>query len=305
MDSRPPQVMRIAITGASGLVGSALQRRLRTDGHEVIPVVRQTPADDEIGWSIEEQRIDDGAFDGIDAVIHLAGASIGSWRWTDKYKRKILSSRTIGTGLVAQAIAEAKNPPEVLVSGSAVGFYGASLDDTFTENDTAGTGFLSEVCQAWESAATAAEAHATRVAVIRTGIVLSDQGGVLKKLAPLYRFRLGGNVGSGNQWVSWIHIDDEVGAIVHLLTSQVSGPVNLTAPNPVTYSELNTTIGDVMKRPSSLPIPNLGPKLLLGAELADSLLFTGQRVLPAALQADGYEFAHPTLEGALRDILIE
>lgn len=157
----------------------------------------------------------------------------------------------------------------------------------------------------WESAAATAETPGTRVAVIRTGIVLSDQGGVLKKLTPLYRFRLGGALGSGNQWVRWIHIDDEVAAIVHLLTSQVSGPVNLTSPNPVSYSELNTTMGNVMNRPSSLPIPDLGPKLLLGTELADSLLFTGQRVLPTALQADGYEFEHPTLEGALRDILVE
>ena len=305
MCSRTPRVWRIAITGASGLVGSALQKRLRADGHEVIPVVRRTPTDAEIGWSIDEQRIDTGAFDGIDAVVHLAGAGIGGWRWTDKYKRTILRSRTIGTGLVAKAIAEAKNPPEVLVSGSAVGFYGPSLADTFTESDSAGTGFLSEVCQAWETTATAAETPETRVGIIRTGIILSDQGGVLKKLTPLYRFRLGGIVGSGDQWVSWIHIDDEVGAVIHLLTNHIAGPVNLTAPNPVTYRELNTTMGDVMNRSSSLPIPDLGPKLLLGTELADSLLFTGQRVLPTALQTNGYEFLHPTLDGALRDILVE
>lgn len=302
MGSHSSAAMRVAITGANGLVGSALQKRLRADGHEVIPVVRRRPTASEVGWSIEEQRIDDGAFDGIDAVVHLAGAGIGDWRWTTKYKRKILDSRTIGTKLVTKAITRAENRPKVLVSGSAVGFYGTSLDRSFTENDAAGTGFLSEVCQAWEAAA-GTETSGTRVVVIRTGIVLSGQGGVLKKLIPLYRFGLGGSLGSGNQWVSWIHIDDEVGAIVHLLTSQVSGPVNLSAPNPVTYNDLNTTMGHVMNRPCSLPIPDIGPKLLLGTELADSLLFTGQRVLPTVLQADGYAFAYPTLEAALHNAL--
>ena len=295
--------MRIAITGASGLVGSALSKQLLADGHEVIPVVRRQPSGSEIGWSVDEQRIDDGAFDGIDGVVHLAGAGIGDKRWTDEYKQEIRSSRTVGTALIANAVNAAKNPPSVLLSGSAVGIYGSSLTATFSEHDPAGTGFLADVCVEWEAAAAPAQAGGTRVAFLRTGIVLSAAGGTLKKLIPIYKFGLGGKLGSGDQWMSWIHIDDEVGAIIHLLTGSFSGPANLTAPNPVTNAELNKTMGDVMGRPSFLPIPKFGPKLLLGGELADNLLFSGQKVVPTALQADGYEFTHQTLDGALRDLL--
>lgn len=295
--------MRIAITGASGLIGTALARRLRGDGHDVVPVVRRAPKDNEIGWSVDEQRIDDGAFDGIDAVVHLAGAGIGDHRWTDEYKQEILTSRTVGTALVAKAVNDATNGPEVLLSGSAIGYYGASRDAVFTETSPAGTGFLAEVCEAWEAAAAPARVGGTRVALLRTGIVLSAKGGALKKQLPLFKFGLGGKMGSGEQWQSWVHIDDEVGAIVHLLTSDLVGPVNVTAPNPVPNSGFTDTLGDVLGRPTILPIPKFGPKLLLGGELADNLLFSGQNVVPAALEADGYTFAHPTLDGALRDLL--
>jgi uncharacterized protein (TIGR01777 family) len=295
--------MRIAITGASGLIGSALSTQLLADGHEVIPVVRRKPSDSEIGWSVDEERIDNGAFDGVDGIVHLAGAGIGDKRWTDKYKEEILSSRTVGTALISNAVNAAKNPPSVLLSGSAIGIYGSSLTATFSEADAAGAGFLADVCEEWESAAAPAQTGGTRVTFLRTGIVLSPAGGVLKKLIPMYKFGLGGKLGRGDQWMSWIHIDDQVGSIIHLLTGSLSGAVNVTAPNPVTNTEFTKTMGAVLGRPTFFPIPKFGPKLLLGGELADNLLFSGQKVVPTALQADGYEFAHPTLDGALRDLL--
>ena len=295
--------MRIAITGASGLIGTALSARLKSDGHEPVPVVRRAPGDNEIGWSVDERRIEDGAFDGIDAVVHLAGAGIGDHRWTDEYKQEILTSRTVGTALVAGAVNEAKNGPKVLLSGSAVGYYGTSTTETFDETSPVGSGFLPEVCEAWESSAAPAQAGGTRVAFLRTGIVLSPKGGALKKLTPLYKLGLGGKIGSGDQWQSWIHIDDEVGAIAHLLTSDVVGPVNLTAPNPIPQAGFADAMGAVLNRPTFMFTPKFAPKLVLGGELADNLLFTGQNVVPAVLENDGFTFEHPTLDSALRDLL--
>lgn len=295
--------MRIAITGASGLIGSALTSRLKRDGHEPIAVVRRAPKGNEIGWSVDEKRIDDGAFDGIDAVVHLAGAGIGDKRWTDEYKNEILTSRTDGTSLVAQAVNDAQDGPKVLLSGSAIGYYGASEDAVFTETSPAGSGFLAETTEAWEASAAPAQTNGTRVVYLRTGIVLSAKGGALKKQLPLFKLGLGGKMGNGKQWQSWVHIDDEVGAIVHLLTSEVAGPVNITAPNPVPQMGFADALGDVLGRPTFLPIPKFGPKLLLGAELADNLLFRGQNVVPTVLENDGYTFEHPTIEGALRDLL--
>ena len=292
--------MRIAITGSTGLIGSALSTRLSDDGHDVVPVVRSTPSDGEIGWSVDENRIEDGAFDGIDAVVHLAGAPIGGSRWTEEYKREIMQSRTVGTAIVAQAVNDAERPPTVLLSGSAMGYYGSSRTETFDETSPKGDGFLADVCEAWEAAAAPARIDGTRVAFLRTGIVLSQDGGALKKQLPLFKFGLGGKMGDGQQWQSWISIDDEVGAIVHLLTSDVSGPVNLTAPNPVTNATFTDTLGDVLNRPTILPIPKFGPKLLLGEELAENLLFTGQKVVPTVLEADGFVFRHRDLADALR-----
>ncbi|MFT6289941.1 MAG: hypothetical protein ACJAR2_000526 [Ilumatobacter sp.] len=295
--------MRIAITGASGLIGTALSRQLTDDGHDVVPVVRRAPSDNEIGWSVTEGRIDDGAFNGIDAVVHLAGAGIADKRWTDSYKKVLLESRTVGTALVAQAVNDAENPPSVLLSGSAIGIYGSSDTETFTETSAAGSGFLAEICEAWESSAAPAQSDRTRVALLRTGIVMSTEGGALKKQLPVFKMMLGGKMGSGTQWQSWIHIDDEVGAIIHLLNSTLAGPVNLTAPNPVTNAEFTKSLGGAVGRPTFMPIPKFGPKLVLGGELADNLLFSGQKVLPAALEADGFTFQHPTLDGALSNLL--
>ena len=243
-------------------------------------------------------------FDGLDAVIHLAGAGIGDKRWTDDYKRVLLDSRTKGTQLVVDAITSAENGPKVLLSGSAIGYYGARGDEELDESSTAGDGFLADLCVQWEELAAPAVDVGTRVAYLRTGIVLSKDGGALKKQLPLFKFGLGGKMGPGTQWQSWISIDDEVEAIVHLLTADISGPVNLTAPQPVTNAEFTDTLGKVLRRPTFLPIPKFGPKLVLGGELADNLLFSGQKVMPTVLLDDaGFSFQYPDLETALRSIL--
>ncbi len=296
--------MRIAVTGSSGLIGSALVPHLVATGHEVVRVVRGVTNGTDIGWSPADRRLDPGAFDGVDAVVHLAGAGIGDHRWTDDYKRQVLESRTVGTSLVAEAIASATDGPGVLLSGSAIGFYGARGDEELDETSAVGTGFLADVCAQWEAATAPAEAAGTRVVHLRTGIVLSAKGGALKKQLPLFKLGLGGKMGSGNQWQSWVSIDDEVAAITHLLTSTTSGAVNITAPAPVTNAEFTDALGDALGRPTFLPIPKFGPKLLLGSELADNLLFSGQRVLPKVLLADdAFEFSHPELRSCLRSLL--
>jgi uncharacterized protein (TIGR01777 family) len=296
--------MRVAITGSTGLIGSALTAHLQSLGHEVIRVVRSNPSGSDVSWSPAEGRIDPGALDGVDAVVHLAGAGIGDKRWTDDYKRELLESRTKGTTLISEAIASATDGPSVLLSGSAIGIYGARGDEELTETSAPGDGFLADICIQWEAATSAAEAAGARVVHLRTGIVLSAKGGALKKQLPLFKFGLGGKMGSGDQWQSWISIDDEVAAITHLLTADTRGAVNLTAPNPVTNAEFTDTLGDVLHRPTVLPIPKFGPKLLLGGELAENLLFSGQRVLPAVLDADaGFTFQHPDLATALRALL--
>ena len=197
----------------------------------------------------------------------------------------------------------ADDPPKALLSGSAIGYYGSSPTATFDESAENGEGFLADLCVSWEAAAAPARTEETRLVYLRTGTVMSADGGALKKQLPLFKYGLGGRMGDGNQWQSWISIHDVVGAIAHLLTSEVSGPVNLTAPTPVTNAEFSNTLGQVLGRPTLLPIPEFGPKLVLGGELADNLLFTGQRVLPTILLGDGYEFAHPDLESALCALL--
>jgi uncharacterized protein (TIGR01777 family) len=296
--------MRVAVTGSTGLIGSALLPHLESLGHEVIRVVRRDPSGSDILWSPAECRIDTHALDGIDAVVHLAGAGIGDKRWTDAYKRELLESRTKSTTLISEAVAAAPDGPKVLLSGSAIGIYGARGSEELTEQSSPGDGFLADICVQWEQATTLAEAAGVRVAHLRTGIVLSPAGGALKKQLPLFKLGLGGKMGSGEQWQSWISIDDEVAAISHLLTADISGPVNLTAPHPVTNAEFTDTLGAVLGRPTVLPIPKFGPKLVLGGELAENLLFTGQRVLPAVLGSDeSFTFRHPDLATALRALL--
>lgn len=295
--------MRIAITGSTGLIGSALIPHLRAAGHTVVPMVRRPAQGGEISWDPAEGRLDPADLSGVDAVVHLAGAGIGDKRWTPAYKKELLESRTRSTNLLSEAIAANSEGPKVLLSGSAIGIYGADLQTAFTEDSPAGSGFLADICVDWEACTAMAQAAGTRVVHLRTGIVLSPAGGALKKQLPLFRLGLGGRFGSGRQWQSWISITDEVAAITHLLTADVEGPINLTAPTPVTNAEFARTLATVVKRPALLPIPAFGPKLLLGAELAENLLFTGQKVLPVRLEAAGYEFAHRDLETALRALL--
>ena len=295
--------MKIVISGASGLIGTQLVAKLSGSGHEVIRLVRRSPKSGEIQWNPKSGTLDAAALEGTDAVIHLSGAGIGDKRWSDGYRKEILVSRTDTTALLAKTIASLSRKPSVFLSGSAIGIYGARNDEQLTEVSTHGTGFLAEVCEQWEAAAKPAVDAGVRTVYLRTGIVLSPKGGALKKLLPLFKLGVGGKFGNGKQWQSWISIDDEIGAIEYLLTANVSGAVNLTAPNPVTNAEFTKVLASVLKRPAIVPVPTFAPKLLLGGELADALLFTGQRVIPAALNASGYTFKHPTLESALRSLL--
>ncbi|MEY3588596.1 MAG: hypothetical protein RJA47_1192 [Actinomycetota bacterium] len=296
--------MNILVTGASGLIGRALVPHLEKSGHTVVTAVRRASrSGSERQWDPAAGTLSDGFFEGIDAVIHLAGAGIGDKRWTDSYKREILESRTKSTTLLAESMAALAVKPKVFLSGSAIGIYGPRDGEPLSETSSHGAGFLADVCEKWEAATGAAEAAGIRTVHLRTGIVLSKDGGALKKQLPLFALGLGGRFGNGRQWQSWISIDDEIGAITHLLTSAVSGPVNLTAPGAVTNADFTRTLASVMKRPSLVPIPSFGPALLLGKELADALLFTGQNVVPAALQHGGYVFRHSSLEAALRGIL--
>ena len=297
--------LTIAISGSSGLIGTALTTRLRADGHTVMPMVRTMAREGEIHYDPRAGQLDPEHLIGVDAIVHLAGAGIGDRRWTAAYRREILESRTLSTSLIARSMAEVVNRggPRTLLSGSAIGFYGATDDQELNERSDAGDGFLADVCREWEAATSPADDAGIRVAHLRTGIVLSPAGGALKKLLPLFRFGLGGRMGSGRQWQSWISIDDQVGAIAFLLTADISGPVNLTAPTPVTNSEFTKVLAEALSRPALLPIPSFGPRLLLGRDLADALLFTGQRVLPDRLTEAGFSFEHSTLAEAFASLL--
>jgi hypothetical protein len=301
--SRLNGVMHVLVTGSSGLIGTPLVTTLRSQGHQVTPLVRRAAGNGERTWDPERGQLDPSVFDGVDAVVHLAGAGIGDHRWTTAYKATIRSSRIASTELLARTLAARSDGPKVLLSGSAIGIYGNRGDEVLDEASTPGEGFLAQVCRDWEAATAPAEAAGVRVAHLRTGIVLSPAGGALAKLIPLFRLGAGGRFGSGRQWQSWISIDDEVGAIVALLSTPVGGAVNLTAPNPVTNAEFTRVLARTMHRPALLPVPRFAPGLLVGKELADNLLFEGQRVVPKALTAAGYQFAHPTLEAALTRLL--
>jgi len=295
--------MHVLVTGSNGLVGSAVVKRLSIDGHRVTRLVRRTPRPGEARWNPGEGTIESAALHDIDAAVHLAGAGIGDHRWSAEYRRELVDSRLRSTDLLATTLAAMERKPAVLLSGSAVGYYGASGDELLDESSPPGGNFLAQLCVDWEAATAPAEDAGIRVAHLRTGIVLSGHGGALGKQLPLFKLGLGGRLGDGKQWQSWISLDDEVGAIVHLLNSNHVGPANLTAPQPVTQAEFARTLGRVLGRPAILPIPSFGLKLLLGRERADNLLFTGQRVLPKVLLADGYVFRHPSLETALRSVL--
>jgi len=293
--------MRIAITGSSGLIGTALASQLVTAGHTVVPVVRRAVGADEVAirWDPDGGTIDSAGLDGIDAVVHLAGAGIGDHRWSAARKQVIRESRTRGTALLAEALAGLARPPAVLVSGSAIGYYGDRGDEILTETSAPGDDFLAGICTAWEAAAAPAGDAGVRVAHIRTGIVTTTAGGALPKLLPLFKLGLGGRFGSGRQWWSWITRRDVVRAIEFLLANDVHGPVNLTAPAPVTNREFSAALGRALSRPNWLPVPAFGPKLIVGPELAQALLFTSARVQPTVLEGAGFTFEDPDLATAL------
>jgi uncharacterized protein (TIGR01777 family) len=296
--------MDVVISGASGLIGSALGAELRRNGHRVLRLRRGGVTEgDDIGWNPDASLIDAPALEGVDAVVHLAGEGIGERRWTDEQKARIRDSRVRGTAVIAAAIASRERKPAVFVSGSAVGIYGVR-DDAVTEDSPLGDDFLAGICKAWEAETQPASDAGVRTVMIRSGIVLAAHGGVLKRLLLPFKLGLGGKQGSGKQWMSWIALVDEVAAIMHALGSDtLHGPVNLTAPQPVTNAEFARTLGTVLHRPTVLPTPALPLKLVYGDELVETLLMGGQRVLPARLRSDGYEFRHSTLEDALRAVL--
>lgn len=292
--------MDVAVTGSSGLIGTALGGALQRAGHRVVPMVRSEPAGDAIGWDPDHGRIDAGGLEGVGAIVHLAGEGIGSKRWNDAQKARIRDSRVRGTALLAGTLATLNRPPKVLLSGSAVGYYGDRGDEVLTESSRAGDGFLAEVCVAWEAAAAPAREAGIRVSHLRTGIVLSAEGGALPRMLTPFRLGLGGRLGSGSQWMSWISIEDEAGAIVHLLGDDApAGGVNLTAPNPVTNADFTAALGRALRRPAAIPVPKIALKAVLGAEMAGELLLSSQRALPTRLLDSGYTFARPDLAGAL------
>lgn len=298
--------MDIAITGSSGLIGTALRQTLTEHGHRPIRIVRRPPdpGADEVFWKPSNGEIDGKSLEGVDAVVNLTGAGIGDHRWTNDYRQILVDSRVNSTALLAATCAGMERPPSAFLSSSAIGYYGNRGSEELTEASDPGTGFLAELCQEWEAAAQPVLDAGIRTAFLRTGIVYSTEGGALSKLVPIFKLGLGGRFGDGRQYVSWIHIDDEVNAIIHLLEhGKAAGPFNLTAPNPVTNAELTDTLGKVLGRPTLVPVPAFGPQLILGKDRADSLLFESQRVLPAALSSIGFEFEHKALEPALRDLL--
>ncbi|HEX6236924.1 MAG TPA: TIGR01777 family oxidoreductase [Acidimicrobiales bacterium] len=297
--------MQVAVTGSSGLIGSALTRSLRSDGHAVRPLVRR-PSDDPgaIRWDPADGTIDAAALGGVDAVVHLAGAGIGDKRWSAARKREILESRTRGTGLIARTVAGLDPPPSVLVSASGVHFYGDRGDEVLTEASDPGDGYMADVVEAWEAAAQPAVDAGIRTVHARSGVVLAAHGGMLPRLVPLFRLFLGGRMGSGRQWMSWIALDDEVAALRFLMDDDsVAGPVNVVAPNPVTNAELTRALGRVLHRPTVVTVPAFGPRLVAGREMADELLFGSLRVVPRILTDAGFAFSHPEIEDALRAVL--
>ncbi|HEX8844850.1 MAG TPA: TIGR01777 family oxidoreductase [Pyrinomonadaceae bacterium] len=297
--------MKIVITGATGLVGSALLPSLRAKGHQVIRLVRSTPKDGatEIFWDPEKGSLDPGEVEGIDAVVHLAGESIAEGRWTDEKKRRIRESRVKGTKLLSETLAKLKRKPEVLVSASAVGFYGSRGDEILNEQSTSGSDFLAEVCREWESETQAASQAGIRVVNLRFGVILSGEGGALKKMLFPFKMGVGGKLGNGRQYMSWIAIDDVVGVIEQALENEsLRGPVNTVAPEPVTNYEFTKTLGRVLSRPTIFPVPKFVARVVFG-EMADATLLSSQRVEPQRLKESGYVFKYPELEGALRHVL--
>ena len=288
----PPQ--RIAVTGASGLIGSALVGYLKSQGHTVQRLVRRAAvSSEEITWDPIAGTVDMEALAGVDAVIHLAGAGVSDKRWTKKYKSEILNSRLLGTTTIAKAVAIVK--PQVFISASAIGWYGESGNRAVIESDRVGDDFLAAVCHEWESAADLA--GDVRTVKLRTGLVLDPTGGALGKMLPLFRFGLGGKLGNGKQWWSWITLHDQIRGIAFLLENKISGPVNLTSPNPVTNSEFTAGLARAMHRPALFPVPGIALKIVLGGFSSEVL--GSKKVMPQVLTEAGFTFDYPHISSAL------
>jgi len=292
----PPQ--RIAVTGASGLIGTALVGYLKSQGHTVQRLVRRAAvSSEEITWDPIAGTVDMEALAGVDAVIHLAGAGVSDKRWTKKYKSEILNSRLLGTTTIAKAVAIVK--PQVFISASAIGWYGESGNRAVIESDRVGDDFLAAVCREWESAADLA--GDVRTVKLRTGLVLDPTGGALGKMLPLFRFGLGGKLSNGKQWWSWITLHDQIRAIAFLLENKVSGPVNLTSPNPVTNSEFTAGLARAMHRPALFPVPAFALKIVLGGFSAEVL--GSKKVMPQVLTEAGFTFDYPHISSALEKLV--
>ena len=295
--------MKILVAGSSGLIGTALCSRLEREGHEVVRLVRREPAQGELRWDPEAGELEQEVLEGIDGVVHLGGRSIATGRWTASVKAQLRQSRVQTTQLLAARLAGLAAPPRVLVCASAVGIYGHRRDEELDEESDTGEGFLAELGRAWEGASAVAAEAGIRVVQARLGIVLSRRGGALAKMLLPFRLGMGGKIGNGRQYVSWISLEDAVAALIYAVENDaLRGPVNLTAPQPVTNAELTRTLGRVLRRPTLLPLPAFAAKLVLG-ELAEEGLLASQRVRPTRLLEAGFEFAHPELEGALRHAL--
>lgn len=289
---------RIAVTGASGLIGTALIGHLKSEGHTVQKMVRRSVVSaDEIQWDPRAGTVDLAALEGVDAVIHLAGANVGDKRWTKKYKAEILNSRLLGTTTISNAVNQVK--PQVFISASAIGWYGETGNRAVTESDRPGDDFLAAVCKEWEGAADLA--NDTRVVKIRTGLVLDPTGGALGKMLPLFKFGLGGKLGNGKQWWSWITLHDQIRAICYLLEKPIEGPVNLTAPNPATNQEFTAALARAMHRPALFPVPAIALKVALGGFSTEIL--GSKKVIPQKLIDAGFTFDYPHIATALAELI--
>jgi len=298
--------MRVAVSGSTGLVGSEVVDSLSTAGHEVVRLVRRSPAPGEraVRWDPEKREVDAAGLEGLDAVVHLAGENVGSGRWAAARKAAIRDSRVNGTRFLCDALAGLARPPKTLVCASAVGYYGDRGEEPLTEESPPGTGFLAEVCREWEAASAPAAQRGVRVVALRIGMVLSPEGGALARMLPLFRAGLGGVIGGGRQYISWIALDDLPGIVLHSMQcGDLRGPVNAVAPRPVTNREFTEALGKALSRPTPLPVPAFALRLAVGGEMADALLLASARVVPKRLLATGYAFRSPELETTLRRLL--
>ncbi|MEM9195947.1 MAG: TIGR01777 family oxidoreductase [Myxococcota bacterium] len=298
---------RIAISGATGLVGRALEKRLTGEGHIVLRLVRrreQAVDDEHVYFGIDEGVVDKEKLQDLDALVHLAGENVGGGRWTTARKSRIMDSRKLGTRTLARAVAELSPPPKVVVGASAVGYYGNTGDRVVDESGPRGAGFLADVCEEWEAAWEPAEVAGVRVVKARIGVVLASEGGALEKMLPPFRLGLGGPLGNGRQWMSWITLEDVVRALHRSITDErLSGPVNVVAPSAVTNDEFTRSLGKALGRPTFFRVPGAALRVALGGEMASEMLLGGSRVEPKKLTDLGFEWAHPDLAGALQDVL--